>query len=1035
MSFLDDLRDKRRKFLDGLEANQDDIKLDIFEDLYPDRAHFIFELLQNAEDACASEVSFVLSSKSLLFEHDGRSFDEEDIKAITGIGVGTKNDDDDKIGRFGIGFKAVFVYTKTPHVWSPTFAFKISDMVLPSKLSLNPSLGDRTRFEFPFDSPKKSARDAFSEIQTALEAISDDTLLFLSHIESIDWRIKGSVEGSLLRIPHPENRVEILREVGGKQAESSHFLRFIRPVEELKTQYTAIAFALEALSDASASDSTKLMTKRFRIIPAEPGRVAVFFTAEKESSGLRFHLHAPFVPEVSRASIKDTSANEPLFRQLAYLAADSLFEIRDLGFLNRDFLAVLPNKNDGISNRYKVIRKAIIDKMNEQPLTPTHAGSHAPAEQLLQAPADLKNFLDRKDIEILTEIEEGSLDWAIGATQRNNAVDRFLRGLAIREWGVEQFVRVLKKRLSAECRFDIESGKLTNDPDEELLAWLGSKPEEWHQRLYALLYQELEPAYKLAQLKNLYIVRLSAGDYRKGNECYFATDETQEDSIFPCVAKGTYGSRGNRAERERATKFLEAIGVREVGDREKVEKILNRRYSKEADIPNRKTYRNDLRRFISLVDSERNTAVLFRNYRIFERADGSWRQPSQVYLDMPYRDTGLHAFFEALIDDQNVVALSDSYLQDQISRKKLTAFAKAVGVWTNLVISKQPISEHARAQSLLQDSRAPWTKYHIDSDWTIRGLEKVLERPSEKLSRLIWKKMTKMNSCFLEAKFRPNKSYPTKTEPSSLILILRDMSWVPQKDGRFCRPAEAQRDLLPDGFPFDPGWPWLKAVYFGEENAKRGEERRREQEVAKKLGFNDNEALDHAQRFAELPPDLRRQILAKHEAPVDLPDHEPSDPERRAEIVLQGASKSPGRDTIIRPRSVSKHRDTVKEEAKPYLRQEYTNDDSVTICQVCKDALPFKLSDGNYFFEAVEFLPELEQHHYQNYLALCPNHAAMYRHANNTADKVKSLFLDLKGTELGVILAGEDKTVYFTKTHVADLRVIIETDDTEKLDA
>jgi len=43
------------------------------------------------------------------------------------------------------------------------------------------------------------------------------------------------------------------------------------------------------------------------------------------------------------------------------------------------------------------------------------------------------------------------------------------------------------------------------------------------------------------------------------------------------------------------------------------------------------------------------------------------------------------------------------------------------------------------------------------------------------------------------------------------------------------------------------------------------------------------------------------------------------------------------------------------------------------ICQVCKAQLPFKLDDGSWFFEKVEFLPELKKRHYQNYLALCPN--------------------------------------------------------------
>ena len=53
-AFLQTLMAKRRKFLDGLHANEDDINLDIFEDFYPDQAHFVFELLQNAEDTGAT---------------------------------------------------------------------------------------------------------------------------------------------------------------------------------------------------------------------------------------------------------------------------------------------------------------------------------------------------------------------------------------------------------------------------------------------------------------------------------------------------------------------------------------------------------------------------------------------------------------------------------------------------------------------------------------------------------------------------------------------------------------------------------------------------------------------------------------------------------------------------------------------------------------------------------------------------------------------------------------------------------------------
>jgi hypothetical protein len=104
----------------------------IVEELYPDSAHFIFELLQNAEDTNATEVEFILTNDQLAFEHNGRPFTEGDILGITDVGEGTKFDDQDTIGRFGVGFKAVFAYSESPRIWSPTFSFQIDELVLPS---------------------------------------------------------------------------------------------------------------------------------------------------------------------------------------------------------------------------------------------------------------------------------------------------------------------------------------------------------------------------------------------------------------------------------------------------------------------------------------------------------------------------------------------------------------------------------------------------------------------------------------------------------------------------------------------------------------------------------------------------------------------------------------------------------------------------------------------------------------------------------------------------------------------------------------
>lgn len=96
----------------------------VVEDLCPDSAHFICELLQNAEDTGATEANFTLSELGLVFEHNGRPVEKRDIYGITDIGEGTKSKEDGKIGRFGVGFKAVFVYSEMPHIWSRLFPLR-----------------------------------------------------------------------------------------------------------------------------------------------------------------------------------------------------------------------------------------------------------------------------------------------------------------------------------------------------------------------------------------------------------------------------------------------------------------------------------------------------------------------------------------------------------------------------------------------------------------------------------------------------------------------------------------------------------------------------------------------------------------------------------------------------------------------------------------------------------------------------------------------------------------------------------------------
>ncbi len=93
--------------------------------LYTERTHFLQELLQNAEDAKAGKVEFRLHEDRLEVLHDGRLFDEADVRGTCGVGEGTKPEDFTQIGKFGIGFKSVYAYTRISEVHCAQEHFRI----------------------------------------------------------------------------------------------------------------------------------------------------------------------------------------------------------------------------------------------------------------------------------------------------------------------------------------------------------------------------------------------------------------------------------------------------------------------------------------------------------------------------------------------------------------------------------------------------------------------------------------------------------------------------------------------------------------------------------------------------------------------------------------------------------------------------------------------------------------------------------------------------------------------------------------------
>ena len=101
------------------------------------------------------------------------------------------------------------------------------------------------------------------------------------------------------------------------------------------------------------------------------------------------------------------------------------------------------------------------------------------------------------------------------------------------------------------------------------------------------------------------------------------------------------------------------------------------------------------------------------------------------------------------------------------------------------------------------------------------------------------------------------------------------------------------------------------------------------------------------------------------------------------------------------------------------------------ICQICKEEMPFRKRDGEYYFEKVEALSEyyFPKEYEAQSLALCPLCAAMYNEfviLDETA--LEELYHTLKSSdELEVPLTLEEweTSVRFVEAHYSDISTIL----------
>tara|TARA_R110002051_G_scaffold325547_1_gene428773 strand:+ start:27772 stop:31029 length:3258 start_codon:yes stop_codon:yes gene_type:complete len=1076
MSGLDALAKRRRDYVDAARENGFEEGLrKLLADLYPDNAHFIYELLQNAEDAGAQEVSFELRPDGLRFEHNGkRSFNVSDIESITGIGQSTKSNDATSIGKFGVGFKAVFAYTETPHVQSGEHSFTIHDLFVPTPAERVDRPEGLTSFWFPFNRPGKPSEQAFTEVRRALRELSRTTLLFLSNICSIACTFPDSEVRLIERTSSANGVIEI--DSVHEDTGPTFWYRISGDVELGEARFpVAAAFSLVEVGDGPKSTESPGAPSsekhvKYAVAPID-GEVFIYFPAVRETSRLKFHIHAPFASTVARDSVRDDGGNDLLIGGIAELIAAALPGMRDAGLVTNGLLSALPNESDDLPERYEPIRQQLIEAFDEHSVTPIRGGGHAESSRLIRSEGTIRAAVTLADVDLFREISGTELiDPALGWVPRGEGRAReFLSTLPAIEFGSAELATALERLGDTHEgleRWGDEADQYLDSIEIEgfrrWMDWLSGKSDDWLRTFYAALgrlakqnrnpfarsdhrfYRYSDPY--SASLSAVPLVRIQTQtgvEHVCGVDAFLpAAPGLRADSLVldALVAFDVSGTEAPDADKDALSEFFSNAHVKSWDAAAQLTARF-RSYSSAICMAS-PAHVDDLITLNALLEEKTVAARSFGQLAIFLADDGSslrWASATELFLDEPYVPSGLGALYESdAFSGKVLLPLSNVYSGGEFDVAQLAIRLGATqslvvmetAIWGNSLFERRWRFEGRENQNL------------IAKDWTIQQFPAIVATENENLLRGLWALLSCADGSVGEAVYTANASSKVHRIDSQLVQMLRETPWILDRDGNLRIPADTTGSDLGEGMTVPSRAPLLDQVHFGQVASTAAMQEHGDAEHAAAWGFSSVEQAMEVARTINEDPDAYRE-WARSRKTLKLPEGSSPAPERRASRVRDRAIESPGRRYAIRRRSVRVEEPGLRSQAKAYLSELYSNDDGILVCQICDEEMPFKVGD-QYYFVAVQFDSDARRDLQENRLALCPNCAAKYRHARLTP--IETLREDLLTQTIGmrgsasvkVQLAGNDDRIRFVGKHAIDLQSALgslelysETDDAD----
>ncbi|MEW5948997.1 MAG: hypothetical protein AB1711_06255 [Thermodesulfobacteriota bacterium] len=985
-------------------------------DLYSKDTHFIFELIQNAEDnsyeAVEPSLSFRLgkcdptgtqgSDGVLIVQNNEIGFSLDNVDAICAVGKTTKRKIQGYIGEKGIGFKSVFRVTSNPHIFSNGYSFCLPEYdeetglgyIVPQWVvrvpeGINPS---HTTIILPLD----KNGFGYGEIEKMLRDIEPETILFLSKLKEINIETDTGDALTILKDDHDMPQVQIMLE-GTMRGESfsrvDEFLlyskTFDKPPDVLHEKRNGIDKRDGSIAFPLNKDA-KSIGKMFAYLPV------------RSDTGLPFLINADFILPSSREEIRDIPWNRWLMGCIAELAASTLLRLKERGLLTIDLLEALASRVQEISENsifYPIVR-SVSDAFVDKELLPADDGTFVSARNAKLASAEwLRKLLREEQLRLLYKTE---LKWISGE---------------VTERGRHDLWKYIREKLEVE---EVTPDGLARKVDS---AFFEKQTDQWIVDFYRQLLNQ-KALWKKGSgsywdsdgpLRQKSFIRLQDGSHVRPFDddkpnAYLVKQTALDVSLLTVKVE--------IIKDDEARRFLSDLGIPEF---DIVAEVIEHVIPKYTSAPPPKTdeHQQDIEKILEAfkTDSQEKRTSLKRALQekpfILATApisDGAvYRRPHELY----FQDDTLEMYFAGNFE----VGFISSIYQDAV----LNMF-KDLGVSEDVRVHRR--SPDYRGIIIIKDGHGSHERglRGFDPDIQVEGLECALASLTIEKSRFIWNCIAIPNAeCIrgtVERSSRQNYENSSKEErvSQSFGRLLKESEWLPGIDGKFHNPSELSLNDLPEQF---------------ESNEKLAEMLGMKKDVvarfAEEVGIP-TEDIDLLRKYPEEFSQWKAQMAARIENP-EFPTRTVKNLERRQERLTEQLADAPEKEYEECQRSVRTTRGAV--EPSLWLREQYTNDAGQMVCQICKEEMPFKKRDGEYYFEAVEALSKdyFSREHEAQFLALCPLCAAMYKELVKKDEEaiadLRNALLNTDLLEVPLRLGDLDRSIRFVESHFSDIRTIL----------